>query len=115
MKVKELCNDFEGDRVIKMTVVGTKADMDVRARTGFRALQGDPSLGQRQQHQHYFHFSDNGSDARVMVGTGWTILIKTAKKANLVGFDSNCARKKGLLIVMADAAVRLQDELEVVI
>jgi hypothetical protein len=58
--------------------------------------------------------SDNGA-VTCIVGNGWKIVIKTARKANLVGFDSNYAKKKGLPIVTADTVVRLQDQSEIII
>ena len=41
--------------------------------------------------------------------------MKTTRKANLDGFDSKYAWKRGLPIVTADTVVRLQDESEVII
>jgi hypothetical protein len=78
MTVEELYDNFDGDRVVKMTVAETDADVDVQAHTGFydvisRLVKGnDISIST----------SDNGADTCV-VGTGWTILIKTTRKANL--------------------------------
>jgi hypothetical protein len=57
--------------------------------------------------------SDNGADTCI-VGTGWKIVAKIMRKANLVGFDSNYARKKGLPMT-TDTVVRLQDSSEVFI
>ena len=110
MTVEESCKNFDGDRVIKMFVAETKDDVDVRARAGFCDVIARLAKGNNIN----ISTLDNGADTRA-VGVGWMVLIKTARKANLVGFDSNCAKKKGLPIVTADTAVKLEDESEVVI
>jgi hypothetical protein len=38
--------------------------------------------------------TDNGADTCV-VGIGWIVFLSMGQEANLVGFDSNFARKKG--------------------
>jgi hypothetical protein len=43
-----------------------------------------------------------------VVGIGWKVIIMTNRKANLVGFDWNHARKERTSIVDT-AVVRLQD------
>ena len=85
-------------------------DVDVRAHTEFyeviaRLVRGD---------NVHISTSDNGADTCV-VGTGWKVIATTNRKANLVGFDSNYARKKGLPIVTADTVVRLIDASEAII
>jgi hypothetical protein len=58
--------------------------------------------------------TDNGADTCV-VGNGWSVFLATGRKANLVGFDSNFARKKGLPIVTADTVVLTEKKKEVII
>ena len=113
-EVQETFGDRPGDRFVKMTVVehneSDAEDVDVRAHTDFRDVIARLVKGSNLN----ISASDNGADTCV-VGTGWKVLIKTAQWANLVGFDSNHARKKGLPIVTADTGVRLQDGTEAVI
>ena len=88
----------------------TDVDVDVRAHTGFYDVIARLVKGNNVN----ISTSDNGADTCV-VGIGWKIVIKTTRKANLVGFDSNYARKKGLPIVTADTVVRLKNGSEVII
>jgi hypothetical protein len=49
------------------------------------------------------------------VGNGWSVFLSTDRKAILVGFDSNFARKKGVPIVTADTVVMMDNNTEVII
>jgi hypothetical protein len=111
MTVEDLYDSF-GERQAKMAITVIKDDdeMDIRVHTDFYDVIARLVKGTNLN----VSTSDNGADTCV-VGNGWKIVIKTARRANLVGFDSNYARKKGLPIVTADTVVRLQDQSEVII
>jgi hypothetical protein len=85
-------------------------DVDVRAHTEFYEVIARFVKG----NNIHISTSDNGADTCI-VRTGWKVVAKTMRKANLVGFDSNYAQMKGLPIVTADIVVQLQDSSEVII
>jgi hypothetical protein len=103
-------NEKLGIREVKMARTETEDDVDVRAHTEFYEVIARLVKGNNV----HISTSDNGADTCV-VGTGWKVIATTTRKANLVGFDSNYARKKGLPIVTADTVVRLQDSSEAII
>ena len=117
MTVNEMSDHFEerlgdvvGERSARMTVVERDQEktehVDVRAHTGFYDVIA--SLVKEGSNLKCSTL-DNGADTCVVAGTGWQVLIKATMKANLVGFNSNYARKKCLPIVTADTVVRLDD------
>jgi hypothetical protein len=56
----------------------------------------------------YATVSDGGADTWIL-GAGWRILATTHRSANVIGFDSNYAKKKNLPIVVGCAVATDQD------
>ena len=99
-------NPIEDELAISMH----DGSMNVRAHTDFYEVIARLCKGENTT----ISTTDNGADTCV-VGNGWAVFIKTDRKANLVGFDSHYARKKGLPIVTADTVVKTQDGTEIIL
>jgi hypothetical protein len=97
-------SDDEDDRTSRSNVTYTIRGDYERAVTAALAAQ---TKGQFQT------VSDGGADTWIL-GKGWRVLSQTSRHANVVGFDSNYAKKKHLPIVVG-AAVTTNDKNEEVI
>jgi hypothetical protein len=62
----------------------------------------------------YSTVSDGGADTWIL-GAGWRIIARTTRSTNVVGFDSNYAKKKNLPIVVGCAVVRDHQERDILI
>jgi hypothetical protein len=96
--------DDEDDRTSRSNVTYTIRGDYERAVSAALAAQ---TTGQFQT------VSDGGADTWIL-GKGWRVLSRTSRHANVVGFDSNYAKKKHLPIVVG-AAVTTNDKNEEVI
>jgi hypothetical protein len=81
-------------------------------RTDFKhAIRAALAIGTNGWHSTV---SDGGADTWIL-GTGWRTLAKTGRTANVIGFDSNYARKRNLPIVVSCAVTRDQDGKDVLL